>query len=410
MDEPRPFPSTLLGQSITERLAYFRDKILLHPKLKLVHSRLIRAIQYRTAPLIMVYGPTGVGKTTLRLRAEDEIIRLATPTLTPGSIPIASVAANSSSNGNFDWRDFFAAALVALAEPMVNRKRSHRSRLLPTAGSNLYLPGLEPPTDSRPLDKFTPVLELRWDFEQALTQREVGAFIIDEAQHLKQMTSGRRLLDQMNHIKSLANNTTVVYVLIGTYELLDLTNLSGQLSRRSLDIHFPRYLSSNAREMQDFEDIVFNFQRQLPIAEEPDLFSHVDECYEYTAGCVGLLKEWLNNALAETLALGQETMSWRLIRQYAPEERKRYSIALEIDQGEKRLAESGDGTHRADIRRLLGMKPSPNPTAAGDEEEAGIAATSNFANRSDGSLTAKKANRRVGHRKPVRDAVGVRLP
>jgi len=130
--------------------------------------------------------------------------------------------------------------------------------------------------------------------------------------------------------------------------------------------------------------------------------------YEYTAGCVGLLKEWLNNALAETLALGQEAMSWKLIAQYAPEERKRYSIALEIDQGEKRLAEGGDGTHRADIRRLLGMRPLAAQTMTGNQQATGGPATANLAEDLTALPTPKKANRRVGHRKPVRDAVGGR--
>jgi len=38
----------------------------------------------------------------------------------------------------------------------------------------------------------------------------------------------------------MANQTKIVHVLLGTYELLALRNLSGQLSRRSLDIHFCR--------------------------------------------------------------------------------------------------------------------------------------------------------------------------
>ena len=55
------------------------------------------------------------------------------------------------------------------------------------------------------------------------------------------MTSGRRLLDQMDNLKSLANMTNTVHVLIGTYDLLGLMNSSAQLSRRSIEIHFPRY-------------------------------------------------------------------------------------------------------------------------------------------------------------------------
>ena len=77
--------------------------------------------------------------------------------------------------------------------------------------------------------------------ERALRFRRPVAVLIDEAQHLARMGSGRRLSDQLDVIKSIANCTGTVHVLLGTYELLAFRNLSAQLSRRSIDIHFPRY-------------------------------------------------------------------------------------------------------------------------------------------------------------------------
>ena len=59
---------------------------------------------------------------------------------------------------------------------------------------------------------------------------------MDEAQHLKKFASGRRLLDQMDILKSLASLTDTIHVLIGTYELLGLADLSAQLNRRSREI------------------------------------------------------------------------------------------------------------------------------------------------------------------------------
>jgi hypothetical protein len=53
--------------------------------------------------------------------------------------------------------------------------------------------------------------------------------------------SGGKLLDQLDWIKSMTNVTGVLHILIGTYELLNFRNLSGQASRRGLDLHFPRY-------------------------------------------------------------------------------------------------------------------------------------------------------------------------
>ena len=63
------FPQELLSQSVAARLAYFQEKVVAHPHLKEAHQRLWQAIQQPAgASLIFVFGPTGVGKTTLRCR------------------------------------------------------------------------------------------------------------------------------------------------------------------------------------------------------------------------------------------------------------------------------------------------------------------------------------------------------
>ncbi|MCW5318120.1 hypothetical protein GTQ43_31530 [Nostoc sp. KVJ3] len=49
----------------------------------------------------------------------------------------------------------------------------------------------------------------------------------------------------MNWIKSIANTTGTVHILFGTYDLLNCCRLSGQVSRRSEDIHLPRYCSDS---------------------------------------------------------------------------------------------------------------------------------------------------------------------
>ncbi len=90
-------------------------------------------------------------------------------------------------------------------------------------------------------------MRLRLALESALIHRRPAAFFIDEAQHLAKMKSGRKLQDQLDSIKSLASLTDTVHILVGTYELLPFRNLSAQLSRRSIDIHFPRYRAEQQR-------------------------------------------------------------------------------------------------------------------------------------------------------------------
>lgn len=87
----RAFPDDLLRRSPSERLAYFRTYTVAHPQLKTVSEVLRRAIQAPGgASLIFVVGPTGVGKTTLRLRIEQELKQrfMAAGEPEPGRIPV----------------------------------------------------------------------------------------------------------------------------------------------------------------------------------------------------------------------------------------------------------------------------------------------------------------------------------
>lgn len=78
-------------------------------------------------------------------------------------------------------------------------------------------------------------------------------------------------------IKSIANVTGVVHILFGTYDLLNCCHLSGQVSRRSDDIHLPRYSTDNQEDIAEFMRVLRTFQAHLPLVEEPCLV----EQYEY---------------------------------------------------------------------------------------------------------------------------------
>ena len=59
------FPQQLLTQSIEERVAYFENKIIAHPKLSDLYREILETINHPVdVSLLMIYGPTGVGKTT----------------------------------------------------------------------------------------------------------------------------------------------------------------------------------------------------------------------------------------------------------------------------------------------------------------------------------------------------------
>ena len=89
------------------------------------------------------------------------------------------------------------------------------------------------------------------------------------------MGSGRRLSDQLDVIKSIANCTGTVHVLLGTYGLLAFRNLSAQLSRRSVDIHFPRYRADDPEDLKAFMTVLRSFEQHLPLSRAARLGERV---------------------------------------------------------------------------------------------------------------------------------------
>lgn len=289
-------------QTCSEQLAQFQAFTVAHPHLLAAKESLIAALrESEPNSIVMVFGPTGVGKTTLRLRAEQILIKELRPELNANRwrIPVASVEAIAPDSGSFCWRSHYMRLLQVMGDPLTDRRR---------------VPGSD--SEDNPAERFkltarSPGIEYRYAVEQILRFRKPAAVMIDEAQHLGKVASGRRLLDQLDVIKSIANRTNTVHVLFGTYDLLAFRNLSGQLSRRSVDIHFPRYRAQDAQDRKIFVNIVHSFQKQLPLPEPPDLVKHWELLYERTFGCAGVLKQWLVKALAAALRRRDSTISVR---------------------------------------------------------------------------------------------------
>jgi hypothetical protein len=144
-----------------------------------------------------------------------------------------------------------------------------------------------------------------------------------------------------------------MHVLIGTYELLGLTNLSAQLSRRSVEIHCGRYCATLDKDRLAFKSVLLTFQRHLPVSEEPDLVGLWERLYEGSLGCVGVLKSWLNRALADAIAHEATTITRRHLDRQALPTRTLLNLAREITEGEAILREDPKG--RDQLRSLVGL-------------------------------------------------------
>jgi energy-coupling factor transporter ATP-binding protein EcfA2 len=381
--QPAPFPHHLLQQAPARRLDYFKAYTVAHPALKQADQAVWNALREPAgAALIFVVGPTGVGKTTLLTQIEKRLIDLATTQgdRSTSHIPTLKLDAVSPALTQFKWGDYYQRALLLLQAPQVEYEVNYRSTI----------PVLTRQTreqEVRPWKGITDTAGLRLIFEQALKHRKPYAMLIDEAEHIAKAARGSKLLDQLDHLKSLAIMTQVVHVLVGTYDLMVFRNLSAQLSRRSIDVHFSRYQATNEADVRAFKSVLWSFQRNLPVEEEPDLLQHWKYCYERTIGCVGVLKDWLTRALAEAIERGEKTISRPLLEQHALSVDRCSQMVTEAVAGETALAEDNHAAYRLRVR--LGLEHGP-----AEQHEQG-----------QPSRPSLRRQSRVGQRKPTRDLV-----
>jgi len=340
--------------TVEERIKQFLEYTIAHPFLKKVDAEIMNQIDTKNEEgVVMVFGPTGVGKTTIfnrliRKITEDMCSELE---LNPDRVPVLGVELVSPHSGIFDWKDYYIRALTALEEPFK--------------------------------DGSTAELERR--FQKALRGRRPRAFLIDEAQNLGKKGSGRRLQDQLDCIKSMSNLSEVVHVLIGTYELLPFRNLNDQLTRRCFDIHFERYNAKRGEDVKMFYSILNSFQSMMPLLDNPVLLDNADFLFERSIGCVGVLKPLLDKALKRAYREGAKCVSLCHLEKEALSIAKCTKMALAAIAGEESLIEKKGA--REKLRLKLGIE-------SGLETGSGRPAASN------------KRKGRVGVRNPKRDVVG----
>src|SRR6266516_4413625 len=355
------FPRELLEQTPTARLDYFKGYTIAHPALSGAFNEVWNALREPAgALLIFVFGPTGVGKTTLLAHIEKRLIERALPMLEQdrSHLPVVKLEAVAPSARQFRWPDFYNRALISVRETLVEDKVNYD---LLTPRYNAQLQRYVAPRTG------VDVAELRLAWEQVLTYRRPSAVLIDEAQHLAKMSRGVKLLDQLDHLKSLAVMSQTVHVLAGTYDLLVFRNLSAQLSRRSIDVHFPRYRATDKEERLAFQKVLLTFQRHLPLEEAPDLVHQWKLCYARTIGCVGLLKDWLTKALAEALETGAKTISPTLLASHAASMDRCDQMITDIEEGEKALRVDAQANERLLAR--LGLNTRSTRQGRSDQSE-----------------------------------------
>lgn len=379
--QKQTFDPELLKKSDKEKSEYFRSKRIMHTLLKQAMDELLEAIRFAgPRRLIFTYGPAGVGKSTLGNIVCEQIIRARLEQLMEDleSIPAAQAEMPPPPSGTFSWAEALRSMLMALGEPLIDFKMAPRKKI-----EGIDIPGYDRSNTRRYLHAY----------EKAMSHRRPEIMLLDDAHYLGKVPT-KRLTNQLDVVKYLASKTGTPHGMLGTYDLLQLRNLTGQISRRSsIDVHFRRYKNTDA-DVSDFEDAVFTFQEALPVVVSPDLSPYIDYLMEGSVGCVGNLKEWLNKALELALSKGGKTLTIDQIRKSAWSKAQLSKMYSETLEGEA-LLDADEGRYEA-LRSL--MWPGGKANGDGKGSEAG-------------KKKGQKGRRRPGTRDPSIDKIGAgRMP
>jgi len=369
MNHKQHFPRELLEAPIAERIRYFDDCTIKHVMLEDISKQMEQALHSHASPkVILIAGPTGVGKTTLASTIHNRISRQYVDQMNKERdfVPIMMVNAIAPNGASFNWKDFYIRVLERAAEPLIDRK------IVPHQLS------LFPDDRKSSVHERTVGDALRRSVEECLRRRRTKYLIIDEAHHILMVNNPKRLEFQFEALKSLAIETKATIVLVGTYRLLDIRDQSGQLVRRSEIIHFRRYDQRQKSDQVGFVQALNTLAGKLPLDEFPDLQANAEKFYQRTVGCVGILKEWLARAYARHLESDNKNFDWDFIEKFALSVQALETIASEALLGEEKLRDKP----MADLVNLLNF---------------GIPVSAS---------KPKKGSNTVGKRAPVRDPVG----
>lgn len=375
MDE-QLFPKQLILKSANDKIDYFKNLTVAHPKLMNAYEEFKNKISVADKnEILLIFGPSGVGKSTLFNRIIDDYNKtyMKEMLFDQGLIPIVGTEAIAPDDGRFDWKDFYIRSLTSLNEPLINNK----------VNLEVESNGIMPSDKSKNA--------YRRAMENALIYRKPHAFLIDEAQHISRIARGKSLRNQMDTIKSLASISMVPFVLFGTYEILKFRNLSGQLIRRGIDVHLPRYKADITADRDAFQSVLWTFQKHLPLNIEPDLMGNWEYFYMHSLGCVGNLKLWFNRTFDYTLSndINKKTLTIKDFERFELSLDKVEKMADEAIEMEKYIEDSDNEPER---RERVGVKLG---MGTNQHEEKSI------------SQISSKQRGRVGERKPNRDRIGV---
>lgn len=363
-------------------LRRFTDVVLDHPHLRAALDEVEACIAPGVPPqIVLLIGSTGVGKTTLA----KTLVRRRRGAASSGSAsasdrdgPVASISCMSMGPRGYRFDVTHWQALAAsIDDPFPT---DHRC---PDVEADRLRAGYPRAAKGTTASQRAAVLHL-------IRRLRVPLVVLDEAQHIAQLPGGRTQVQQLDVIKDSVDRSGATHLLVGTYDLRLMVAPNGQHARRARVVHFRPYDIASEADRTAFVRIFGQLVRALPL-DTPDapkrtfeaLKPRLQDICVGTAGCVGILKDWLLRALQRALLSHRDALCWEDLEATRLPDLGLLHIAEEI----REYREMEGRSHRSQIESALGLSGAAPPQPK----------------RSRAERSATKPGRRA----PARDPVGV---
>nr|WP_298128835.1 AAA family ATPase [uncultured Pseudoxanthomonas sp.] len=280
--------------------------IIQHPHYLAPRQRLLEAFdRYRPGHVIIIIGPSGVGKTTLRHSAMREAFgRPASWGV--GRIPVVEAIARLPSDGYFSSKALAISLIDELRAPRLQwlEERPDRKHIAEIADAQAW---------------WDAHLGLRITEANAwrLLQRLLGArhckFVsIDQANGLLKDRANKSPTDHMLHLMSFAEDAGIMLILTGVPEVVRLWLIHSELRRRVDVVWVPPYSEARNDDRQNFATLIRSLASRYALCDAKVLLGMDADLMAASGGVIDELIRLLERAVS----LAEAEKARRVTRQH----------------------------------------------------------------------------------------------
>ena len=267
--------------------------------------------------LAFCIGSGGTGKSTLAKHIAKTVY--GDPKVwRSGTQLVVLVEADTVDRGFYTSKSLMRTMLCAVHDPF----RSSIAQIIQwDMDDDLRRRLIEVVSNQRVLESSEPVM--REAFISLARILNVRLIVVDEANLLVLTQKGRVPTDYIESLRRLADRIGCCVLLLGTVDMLELMEYSGQVNRRKLKIHLDRMRCESEEDKDELLGFLLGIEEDRGLTEGM-LQTHAGQIYDWTYGVPGEIVGLVDRSEMFQAALGAKQLEWQHI-----ESAKQHPVEME---------------------------------------------------------------------------------